>query len=167
MQLTFTLIHKEDLEDVISLFQAAADKISRMNIDHWQYWKNPPSEKIEWVKEGIQNKEYFFVQNENNETLGMVRILDQDLLYWGKQDEKARYIHSLLVKEEYNGKGIGIQIIKRIGRDAKAMDCKYLRLDADSTNPKLCRYYENQGFKQVGAKKLPISTYNLYEKALA
>ncbi|SDH04123.1 GNAT family N-acetyltransferase [Psychroflexus sediminis] len=167
MQLTFTPIHKEDLEDVISMFQAAADKISRMNIDHWQYWKNPPLEKINWVKEGIENKEYFFVQNADEEVLGMVRILDEDLLYWGKQDEKARYIHSLLVKEEYNGKGLGIQILNTIAEEAKAQDCKYLRLDADSTNPKLCRYYEKQGFQKVGIKKLPISTYNLYEKALA
>ncbi|MBZ9786930.1 GNAT family N-acetyltransferase [Psychroflexus sp. CAK57W] len=166
MNITFTPIKKENLEEVIKMFQTAADKINRMHIDHWQYWKNPPSEKIKWVEEGIQNKEYFFVQNADQEVIGMVRILDEDLLYWGKQSEKAKYIHSLLVKEKFNGNGIGIQILNRIANDAKKQNCKYLRLDADSTNPKLCRYYEKQGFQKVGIQKLTISTYNLYQKEL-
>lgn len=166
MQLTFKSITRKDQHEVINMFQAAADKINRMNIDHWQYWNNPPSEKIKWVREGIANNEYFFVQNSEKETLGMVRILDEDLMYWGEQSEKAKYIHSLVVKEKFNGKGIGIEILNSVAKDAKNQDCKYLRLDADSTNPKLCNYYEKQGFKKVGTKKLTISTYNLYQKKL-
>ncbi|MFD0931835.1 GNAT family N-acetyltransferase [Psychroflexus salinarum] len=166
MQLTFTPITKKDQEEVIHMFQAAADKINRMNIDHWQYWKNPPSEKIKWVEEGIENNEYFFVQNADQEIIGMLRILDEDLTYWGEQNEKAKYIHSLVVKEKFNGKGFGAQILEKVGKQAKKENCKYLRLDADSKNPKLCNYYEKQGFKQVGAKKLTISTYNLYQKEL-
>ena len=166
MHLTFKPITKEDQEEVIHMFQAAADKISRMQIDHWQYWKNPPSEKIEWVKEGLANGEYFFVQNADQEIIGMLRILDEDLMYWGEQEEKAKYIHSLVVKEKFNGKGIGAQIIEKVATEAKENHCKYLRLDADAKNPKLCSYYEKQGFKQVGATKLTISTYNLYQKEL-
>lgn len=137
-----------------------------MQINHWQYWKNPPSEKIKWVKEGIAKNEYFFVLNGNYETLGMVRILDKDLMYWGEQSEKAKYIHSLVVKEKFNGQGIGVQILDKVAKDAKGQGCKYLRLDADSKNPKLCNYYEKQGFQKVGTKKLPLSIYNLYEKGL-
>ncbi|MBZ9652831.1 GNAT family N-acetyltransferase [Psychroflexus montanilacus] len=166
MQITFTPIQPKELDQVIHMFQAAADKISRMNIDHWQYWKNPPSEKIEWVKEGLANGEYFLVKNEAGDTLGMLRILDKDLMYWGEQEEKAKYIHSLVVQEKFNGKGLGVKIIEKVAEEAKKQDCKYLRLDADSKNPNLCRYYEKQGFEQVGAKTLSISTYNLYQKLL-
>lgn len=166
MNITFKLITVKDQYEVINMFQAAAEKINKMHIDHWQYWKNPPLEKIKWVKDGIVNKEYFFVQNENEEIIGMVRILDKDLMYWGEQQEKAKYIHSLVVKEKFNGKGIGIRILNSVAKDAKNQGCKYLRLDADSRNPKLCGYYEKQGFQKVGAKKLTISTYNLYQKEL-
>lgn len=166
MHLTFTPITKKDQEEVINMFQAAADKINRMNIDHWQYWKNPPSEKIKWVEEGIENNEYFFVQNADQEIIGMLRILDEDLTYWGEQNEKAKYIHSLVVKEKFNGRGIGVQILEKVGKQAKKENCKYLRLDADSKNPKLCSYYEKQGFQKVGTKELPISVYNLYQKEL-
>ncbi len=166
MDITFKQIKKCDKSTVLNLFKKAAEKINKMNIDHWQYWKNPPLEKIKWIEEGIQNNEFFFIEFLNGENLGMVRILNEDLLYWGKQNEKAKYIHSLVIKEKYNGQGIGAKIIQTIEHNAKVENCKYLRLDADSKNPKLCAYYEQLGFKKVGAKELSLSVYNLYEKEL-
>lgn len=164
MNITFHQIHKDEFPAVLSLFKEAAEKIAKMNIDHWQYWKNPPAEKITWVKDGIKNNEYFFIKNTNHATVGMVRILNEDLLYWGEQKEPALYVHSLTVKEAYNGLGLGKIILDAIETQAKTKKRNFLRLDADSKNPKLCKFYENLGFKKVGKKTLPISTYNLYEK---
>jgi len=166
MNIHFQQIEIKDKNIVLGLFKKAAERIDRMNIDHWQYWKNPPLEKIKWVEEGINNKEFFFIEDSHGENLGMVRILDEDLPYWGKQTDKAKYIHSLVVGEKHNGKGIGNKTIEKIERDAKTQNCKYLRLDADSKNPKLCSYYEKMGFKKTGTKELPLSVYNLYEKEL-
>ncbi len=154
------------MSKVLDLFKEAAEKIAKMEIDHWQYWKNPPSEKIHWVKDGIQNNEFFFIKQANGETAGMVRILDEDLLYWGQQNTKAKYVHSLVVKEEFSGQGIGQLILQEIEKLAKKDECDYLRLDADAANPRLCQYYEKQGFTKVDTKQLALSTYNLYEKNL-
>ncbi len=164
MDFTFEKVENKDKGKVLQHFKNAAEKISKMNIDHWQYWINPPSEKVKWVEEGIQNNEFFFIQAFNGENLGMVRIMDEDFLYWGKQKEKAKYIHSLVVTDKYNGKGIGTKIIQKIEDSAKEDNCSYIRLDADSKNPKLCSYYEKLGFDKVGTKELPLSIYNLYEK---
>ncbi|MCR8666543.1 GNAT family N-acetyltransferase [Aestuariibaculum sp. M13] len=166
MTLTFHQIHNDDLPTVLSLFKEAAEKIAKMKIDHWQYWKNPPADKIKWVKDGINNNEYFFIKNTNHATIGMVRILNEDILYWGQQQASALYVHSLTVKEEYNGQGIGKLILDTIEHQAKMKQCEYLRLDADSKNPRLCNYYESLGFKKVGEKTLTISTYNLYQKEI-
>ena len=166
MNITFKQIENKDKSKVLQLFKNAAEKINKMNIDHWQYWINPPLEKIKWVEEGIQNNEFFFIQTLNGENLGMVRIMDEDILYWGKQKEKAKYIHSLVVTDNYNGKGIGTKIIQQIENNAKEENYRFLRLDADSKNPKLCSYYEKLGFKKMGIKELPLSTYNLYEKEI-
>ncbi|WP_194765814.1 GNAT family N-acetyltransferase [Tamlana sp. I1] len=166
MKITFTPIKITDKNKVLKLFKEAAEKISKKKIDHWQYWKNPPIDKIKWVEAGIVNNEFFFIKNTNAETIGMVRILDEDLLYWGKQEDQSKYIHSLVVIEEFEGKGIGKLVLQKIEHEAKDSGFEYLRLDADSKNPKLCNYYENQGFKKVGIKELPLSIYNLYQKEI-
>lgn len=166
MDIKFKEIEYKEIELVLDLFKKAAEKINKLNINHWQYWKNPPIEKLEWVKEGILMNEFYFVTNSNGETLGMVRVQKEDILYWGKQNKSARYVHSLVVEEKYKGKGIGVKILLKIEEIARNENCEYLRLDADSKNPKLCNYYINQGFVNVGSKKLPLSIYNLYEKKL-
>lgn len=162
--IAFRQIRVKDLPLVLSLLREAAEKIHRMQIDHWQYWKNPPQEKVLWIEEGIKNGEFFFVDDHANNNIGMVRMLNEDLLYWGKQKDKAIYVHSLIVKEAYNGKGIGQRILEEIAHKAKNKDCQYLRLDSDSKNPKLCKYYENLGFMKVEVVDLPLSRYNLYER---
>ncbi|MEL4306541.1 GNAT family N-acetyltransferase [Joostella sp. CR20] len=164
MKFQFKKIEKENLPQVLQLFKETAEKIGKMNVDHWQYWKNPPEEKITWVADGIQNGEFFFVTEQSGETIGMVRILTEDLLYWGVQQEKATYVHSLVVKEKYNGKGVGTEILHEIAKNAKSAGSVYLRLDADAKNPKLCSYYEKMGFEKVGVKQLSLSNYNLYQK---
>ncbi|WP_339924844.1 GNAT family N-acetyltransferase [uncultured Cyclobacterium sp.] len=161
--ITFRQIEIKDLSLVLNLLKEAAEKINRMQINHWQYWKNPPREKVLWIEEGIINREFFFVDDRDKNNIGMVRMLNEDLPYWGKQQDKAIYVHSLIVKEAYNGKGIGQRVLEEIGLKAKNEDCQYLRLDSDSKNPKLCKYYENLGFKKVGIIDLPLSRYNLYE----
>ncbi len=166
MNLTFTQINPKDKNEVLTMFKEAAEKIAKMKIDHWQYWKNPPVEKIKWVEEGIKNNEFFSIKDPEEKTLGMVRILNEDLLYWGKQEEKAVYIHSLVIKEKFEGKGFGKIVLQKIENDAIKDGCAYLRLDADSKNQKLCGYYERNGFIKVGTKQLPLSKNNLYQKKL-
>ena len=164
MFIEFCQIEINNKDVVLSLFKEAAIKIAKMNVDHWQYWKNPPLEKIKWVEEGIENKEFYFIKNTDNDTIGMVRILEEDLLYWGKQEDKSLYIHSLVVREQFNKKGVGKIILNKVESLAQQKQYKYLRLDAVSTNTKLCKYYEKQGFNKVGTKELKDTVNNLYQR---
>ncbi|MDO6760694.1 hypothetical protein Q4566_10825 [Tamlana sp. 2_MG-2023] len=90
MNIEFIPIKPHEKHLVLKLFKEAAERISKKHIDHWQYWKNPPQEKVKWVEEGIGNNEFFFIKNLESDCVGMVRVLEEDLLYWGKQDEKAK-----------------------------------------------------------------------------
>lgn len=169
MEIHFVLIRSEDLEQVLTVFKTTAEKIAKKGIDHWQYWKNPPQEKVAWVKEGIAQGEFFFIKNANGNLLGMVRILNEDTLYWGEKGqshENARYVHSLVVREKYNGNGWGRKILQKIQENTKGKGYRYLRLDCDASNPKLPLYYESLGFKKVGQSRLKLGTYNLYQKEL-
>ncbi|HUH18374.1 GNAT family N-acetyltransferase [Albibacterium sp.] len=159
--------NREEIDKILSLFKLAAEKIAKMNIDYWQYWTNPPIEKVNWVKEGLLNHEFFFIESFQDEIIGMVRIMDKDLLYWGEMNDKAKYVHSLVISEEFEGHKIGKKVLERIENEAGENNYSFLRLDCDSKNVKLCRYYENQGFLKVGEKTLPLSIYNLYQKQIS
>ena len=88
--------------------------------------------------------------------------------YWHNppQSEKAKYVHSLVVEDAYHGQGLGAKILEAVAAQAKAQGCRYLRLDADFRNPRLCAYYVALGFDHVGLKELTISSYNLYRREL-
>ena len=152
---------------VFNLLNAAAKTLARKKIDQWRYWLNPPAEKITWVEEGIKKEEFFFIVNQNQQKMGVVRISNDDVLYWGQMDDKAKYIHSLIVEEKFSGMNLGTAVIKRIKEGAILNNVKYLRLDCDCTNKKLCKYYINQGFEQVGQKQLSLGKYNLYQQRIS
>jgi ribosomal protein S18 acetylase RimI-like enzyme len=164
MKINFQTIPENDLNAVLSIFKKAAEKIAKLKIDHWQYWHNPPKQKIDWVKDGLRAQEFNYIQDSSGNLLGIVRIQKDDLLYWGEQNEKSLYVHSFVIDDRFNHKGIGKIVLNAIAQKAKNENCQYLRLDADSKNPKLCSYYTKQGFTQVGKAKLPFSVYNLYQR---
>jgi ribosomal protein S18 acetylase RimI-like enzyme len=149
----------------LDLLKTAAQNLHSRKINQWSYWLNPPQEKMDWVKEGFQNKEFYFIYVDTH-LAGMFRLLENDELYWGKQQEKARYIHSLVIKKEFSGMQIGKKVIEQVKNEMKQNQIFILRLDCDSTNNELCSYYEKQGFIKVGEKEMPLSVNNLYEKKI-
>ncbi|MDY7395763.1 GNAT family N-acetyltransferase [Aureibaculum sp. 2210JD6-5] len=166
MKFTLKLAHVVKINKAFDLLKSASKTLAEKNIKQWDYWQNPPIEKVNWVKEGFSNNEFYFIENDNKELMGMVRIMDKDLTYWGAMNDKAKYVHSLVISEKFSGNRLGTEVVKKIEKDAKKDNYDYLRLDCDSTNLKLCQYYEQQGFVKVGQKKLPLGVYNLYQKEL-
>lgn len=155
-----------ELDKALNFFKAAAESIAKKNIDHWQYWKNPPQEKVAWVQEGFEKEEFFFIENLQKDSIGMLRIMEEDLTYWGKMPNTAKYIHSLVVLDEFQGKNVGKIILKKVAKIARKQGFEYLRLDCEAKNTKLCQYYEQQDFTKIGTQKVFDSTYNLYQKKL-
>ena len=41
---------------VFELFSVTAQILARKKINQWQYWVNPPAEKVIWVEEGIKKE---------------------------------------------------------------------------------------------------------------
>lgn len=135
-------------------------------VNQWSFWLSPAVDKINWIKAGFDKGEFFFVENKEKELVGMFRLMQQDELYWGEQEAKARYIHSLVVEKKFSGKQIGNKIIKLVEQEIINQGIFKLRLDCNAGNPILCSYYENQGFVKVGEKQMVDSLNNLFEKEL-
>jgi len=156
--------NKSEINIAFNLLKASADFLKKKNINQWAYWLNPPMEKTQWVEDGFNKKEFYFIENKKKEILGMVRILKEDLIYWGEMNDTASYIHSLVIKRRFSGKNIGSKVIDKIGKNASKNGIKYLRLDCDASNSKLCHYYESKGFNKIKSIRLPLGEYNLYQK---
>ena len=165
MNLSFGKIQPDELNVVLDYLRSAAETLRKKGISQWTVWLNPQQANIEWVAKGINEGEYYLISNKKS-PIGIVRLSETDEIYWGKQDSNARYIHSLVIDEQYSGLGLGKQVIEQLIRQAIADNIPFMRLDCISTNAALCNYYELQGFKQVGQKQMPHSLNNLYEKAL-
>lgn len=165
MDFEFRQAHQSEREVVFSLLKGAAQSLQSKNIDQWTFWNNPPKEKIEWIEEGFTNHEFYFITH-SEEIIGMFRLLNQDLLYWGEEEKNAKYIHSLVIKDEYSGNQIGKKVVERICHNAVNQGIFILRLDCNAANDKLCKYYENQEFVLVRQKRMPHSLNNLYQKNL-
>lgn len=166
MNLIFRKAKKNEISQAFDFFKDAAATMIRKKINHWHYWMEPPADKIKWVEEGFQKNEFYFVENDSSQKVGMFRLMEEDLLYWGKQAEKAKYIHSLVVLNEFAGLQIGTKIIEKIEENLIRDHLFLLRLDCNADNEHLCNYYTDLGFKKVGQVQMPLVVCNLYEKHL-
>ncbi len=66
------------------------------------------------------------------------------------QDQEVLVIHTLVVAPDEKGKGYGRQFIQFYEDMAMKMGCPSLRLDTNAKNLPARRFYEKQGYKEVG-----------------
>ena len=168
MEIIFTPALNTELNVALNFFKLASRALGEKKVNQWKYWTDPPEEKGQWVREGFENGEFYFVSNTNGDKIAMFRLLKKDTLYWGKKGEEfnVRYVHSLVVPPQYSGKGIGKAVVHKIIEQLKAEKIHKFRLDCDSSNKRLCQYYESYGFVKVGLKTTKFSVNNLYEMSL-
>lgn len=99
--------------------------------------------------------------------LGAIRLLDADPLFWGDQEgQPALYVHGL-VTSRTAPKGTGAAMLRWAEERAGDAGCHLVRLDCVESNAKLCRYYEDQGYRRVGRRSFAGRSVALYDKALA
>lgn len=165
MDFEFRRAIESELGEALLMLKNTAISLQGKKVNQWEFWLNPSDEKIDWIKEGFRRNEFYFITLPK-EIIGMFRLLDEDLLYWGKETEKAKYIHSLVIKEKYSGNKLGEKVIEELSKKTMKEGVYTLRLDCNSGNQKLCKYYEYQGFIKMRQKQMPDSLNNLYQKRL-
>ncbi len=166
MKLIYKKAKTNEIKIALEIFKKASEMLIDKSIDQWKYWSNPSADNIKWVKDGFKNGEFYFVRSEEFGLIGMYGLMKEDLLYWGKQAKKARYIHSFVVLPEFSGKNIGYKIIEKIEQEMLTDCVSILRVDCNSLNERLCKYCNDLGFEKVGEKQMLLSLNNLYEKEL-
>jgi GNAT superfamily N-acetyltransferase len=102
----------------------------------------------------------------NNEEAAVMILQEEDSLFWpGENKYESLFLHKLAIRRKYAKKGLSEEMIEWAKSLAKNLNKKYLRLDCAADRPKLCKFYENQGFEKVREKvmfgKYPTAFYEL------
>ena len=92
MELIIKSGNLEEVNIALDLLYKAAIWLKDKNIDYWQNWLNPSVQHINWIKQGFEKGEFYFVYNNENILIGMYRLQYDDEIFWGKRNDKAGYI---------------------------------------------------------------------------
>lgn len=92
-------------------------------------------------------------------------IQKSDAFLW-PDDGHALYLHKLSVRRAFAGQGLPAQLFAWAEARALAQGRTLLRLDCAADRPKLCAFYEAQGFTCMSSRQFGPMAVALYEKSL-
>lgn len=107
-------------------------------------------------------KEVYVVEQDGT-SVGTFSLDFDDDSHWGPQEPIAGYVHGPCVRKGFNGRGLGSFMLDWCANKVSGMNRRFVRLDCDVQNAKLCAYYESLGFIRVGLKPDGY-VWSLYEK---
>lgn len=164
MEIYIQQISEEKIEILLGMLRKKADWLIRIGKPMW----NPKLlSKEEFLRKYSQGK--MFIIQKGRETIGGFILVEKDKLFWSAEEnsQEAYYIHKLVIKDEYTGKGYSRDAIERIKKYSKINCKKYLRLDCYGDRDYLNKLYKQCGFilKQEIKVEDNLSS-NLYELLL-
>lgn len=115
------------------------------------------------MKQAIERGEVYLFHVQG-EIVGMVALWKQPTAWdrdlWGERadNQNVLYIHRLIVRNEFSGRGLGEQMLNEIKQFAQASEAD-LRLDCLAMNPTLLAFYERNHFVKTGQKQINQGTF--------
>lgn len=154
-----------DIPTAVRLRDSAAEWQQQRGIDQWQVGEV----RAGYYERRVAAGELFVAERWEGRIIGMVTVVWSDEEVWGPQEIPAGYIHGLVVDREFAGFGFGRLLLAWAERHIFAHGSRVVRLDYVASNSALGRYYAAAGYRVVGAKTFPNSTWQpdtLVEKRL-
>jgi len=131
------------------------EKTDLLQVHRWsnsigmmRYWFEEPYESLDELEELYlkhihdQSERRFIITNNNQETIGLMELTEINFIH-----RKAEL--SILVDQEFQGKGYGMQAIKKILNHAfQVLNLHKIYLMVDERNKKAIYLYEKTGFSK-------------------
>lgn len=164
MKLYLEKAKKEDIYTALKMLKEAAQWLKDENIDYWKHWLYPSEKETCRLSESFNKGEIYFVKTVGNVVIGMFSLQNEDDLLWENKSTNAAYVHLFTINRKYKNEGLGYKVLDLIENMLLEKNISVLRLDCASDNLRLCKYYEDYGFKLVKEKEFESHKLSLYEK---
>lgn len=139
----------EDVAGIWRLRRRLEDWIFAQGIDQWR-----PGEVPEAVIESQVREGQWHVLREGGVLKAALRVLHEDLDFWGAVEEPSVFVHGLMVDRAFAGAGLGASLLDWAAAEGCREGAEWLRLDSAAGNPRLSEYYVGLGFMSMGTQEL-------------
>lgn len=160
-----TRIRPATMEDVPTT-RALLDAVSRWliskGIHQWNYGRMP----VEILRQRSERGELYVCVREG-EVIGTLTIQGADPELWGNDAGECLYLHTLAVRPDLRGTGLGRWMLEWVESSARERRKTRVRLDCLAHSESLRHYYREAGYEERGVKQMNATWIAaLFEKRL-
>ena len=147
-----------DFESIIKFYDDVISRTPEMETyARWKKGQHPTEEGIKaYIEEGSM-----YLYKENDTIVGAMAVTmyqgeDYHAIEWAKhvEDNEASVIHILAVNPDYQGTGVGAEMIREAINLSADSGMKSIRLDALASNTPAHKIYKRIGFEYRGKQHL-------------
>ncbi|NRF90172.1 GNAT family N-acetyltransferase [Paenibacillus frigoriresistens] len=166
--MTIMRLESNDKSGVMSLFRSVTQDLKRKGIHQWDRFY--PNGIV--IGRDLRNKNLFGISMDAQIVAVVVLDTKQSAKYsalqWSDTQGKSACIHRLAVHPEYQGRGLGKQLLQFAENLAGQQGNSSIRLDVYTGNRGALSMYSRAGYHQVGEIKFPFREvpYMCFEKIL-
>jgi ribosomal protein S18 acetylase RimI-like enzyme len=161
-------LQASDEKSLRALYRVVTRDLRRSGVDQWD-WAYPNRFTI---RADVKSGRAFGI-SENGTVIGAVVVNDQwsrkyASIEWTDREGRPAAIHRLAVRPDFQGKGLGRQLLQFAERVAQDEGYTSIRLDVYSGNPGAVTMYQRHGYEHRGEVRYPMRKrpYFCYEKVL-
>jgi GNAT superfamily N-acetyltransferase len=149
---------RKDVDEIVDILSEAGRWLLARGIVQW-----PDPFPRDRVARLVERGE-FRLARVDGETVATFALRWNDPTFWGERPPDAGYVHALVVRRAWAGRGVGAQILAWAEGEVADAGRRFLRLDCLAENGALRRYYERLGFEPRGEVEVDDFTASLYER---
>jgi GNAT superfamily N-acetyltransferase len=144
-------VQKDAAADVLAICVDAALWLKGKRIVQWDDFLDPGKAKVIVDKRFGEGE--VFIGNLNGHAVATITLQWEDG-FWGDigKDPDSGYIHTMAVRRDHSGQGLGQELLDWAGTYFATAGKQRMRLDCVGDNLRLCRYYDDLGFRTIGRK---------------
>lgn len=168
--LQLRLARMNDLQEIMTIFNAAIAYIGKQGSPQWQNGYGP---QVEQIKQDINKRQFYVFVDELGKILAVAALVEGvDPVYtaidgtW-QGNEAYISIHRVAVSAETMGKGIANLFLKHLVEQCQQLDYQDIRIDTHELNIGMQKVILANGFQYRGQVVFPIPfgerlAYQLY-----